>query len=299
MSKYISFDHFSDSDYEQFINDIPKYLLLKPIRSITNYKNNPRVKSFRDESIDEQFIRNLYLKEYRNEKKILQTHLLTIIDKLFIKKELNDQEYECLKNGNFTSEEFDKVALKLLETSKIKVKYIIKLLNIDDSLFYRFHSEEKNRKIEAENYKLKNRIKEINEKNKELQAEIKSYIDKIGMYKELEAKYKILEEENIKFKNHISSQESIVSRDNKSVRNIEVKDIINSIEKNMSHETYSLLLNTYKNMQLSHMDTKEILNKLYDMKNSLVEEEKMTEIKNIVFIEYILVSVKEIMKNGK
>lgn len=297
-NKHLSFNYFSDMDYEEFIHDIPKYLLLKPIRNITAYKNNPRIRSFRDESIDEQFIQNLYLKEYRSEKKLLQTHLLTIIDKFFIKVELSNHEYDSLKTGTFTNEEFERVALKLLKTSKIKTKYIRKLLNIDDILFFKFESEERYRKKESEISELKNKMELLHEQNLDLQLEIKNYIDKTQTYKNMEVKNKLLEDEIRKLKDYTLSYDSIEDKDNKYEKNIEIEDVIKLIKKNMNHETYPLVLKTYENMHLDHMDLKEILDKSYEMKNNLVDEDEISRIKSIVFIEYILLSIKEIIKNG-
>lgn len=68
IADYISFDFFNKSEYAEFINDIPKEILLKPLRNIQKYKNHPRIKPFRDEYIDEKFVRSLYIKEFNEGK---------------------------------------------------------------------------------------------------------------------------------------------------------------------------------------------------------------------------------------
>jgi len=297
--KYISFDGFNEIDYEQFINDLPKKLLLKPIRNIENYKKNPRIKSFREESIDENFIRELYLKDYRSEKKLLQTHLLTIMDKVYIKKELSNKEYDILKKRTFTKEEFDNISLKLLENSAIKTKYIKKLLNVSDDLLYRFESDKKHRKKEEEIEKFKINEKVLMNKIEDFKATIEKYVLKDKMYQDIDKKNILLHEEIKRLENQISTYESTKQADNrheKEVGNIEC--ILKLVKESINREMYSVILNKYKNMDFKDASVNEILDTLYEVKKHLIEGKKFHEIKSIIFIEYIIINMREIIKNG-
>ena len=165
---YITFENFNYNDYEEFINDIPKKTLLLPIKKIHTYRNNPLIKSFRDDAIDDKIVRDFYLKEYKNKKSTLQNHLLVIIDKN-IKEILNTTEYTLLRNNEFDNNGFNQVALKMLDKSSIKPKYLKKFFDIQDDVMNEYENNKNSKKIEKELVELKKNDEKLRKKIKELE----------------------------------------------------------------------------------------------------------------------------------
>lgn len=296
--EYITFKNFKEEDYAKFISDFPKKILIKTLRKIQKYKNNPRIKSFRDESIDEKLIYELYLKEYRSKNDLLQNNLLTLIDKGDIKKSLNTEEYNLLSNNNCSKEAFENIALKLLKKSSIKSEYLIKLLDLSDDIICKYESEKNNQKREKE---LEN-LKQSEEKLKKQILELKHVIEqntrdfelKNKEYESIIKKNKLLHEENNKLKTKLNEKKEIKDNDNSNLK-ININDIIKSVEKDIN---YSSILAMYRNMNLNNLDLHIFLDEIYKIKQNLLEEQELEKIKDIVFIEYIMIKVKEIVNNG-
>jgi hypothetical protein len=299
--EYITFKKFKEEDYEKFINDIPKKILIKPLRKIQKYKTHPRIKSFRDESVDEKFVRDLYLKEFRNKSDSLQNHLLMMIDKCDIKKVLSTEEYELLSNNKCSKKELENIALKVLENSAIKPEYLIKLLDLSEDIIYKYKSEKNNEKRRKELENLKQSEEKLKKEVLKLQHIIEQNTHDFKLRdKEYESIIKeniLLHEENKKLEAKLNEQKDKKNNDD-SLLKTNMNDILKLIEGDINDLSYSSLLTVYENMNLKNLDLSAFFAEVYRIKQNLMMHEQLKEIKSIVFIEYMMIKIKEIIING-
>lgn len=293
IADYISFNFFSKSDYAEFINDIPKEVLLKPLRNIQKYKNHPRIKPFRDEYIDEKFVRSLYIKEFNEGKNQLQNHLLTFIDKIIIKKKLSNDDYLALKNKNCDDQKFEYIVLKLLKEANLKSKYLQKLLNLNDHIMYKYENEKKDRK----NKKIINTFEENENKFQKRIADQERTID------ELKQQNERLIKENLEIKSALEKIQNLNAKIEKSQKNekkiVDISELMSSVEKDVKNKEYNFLIDIYKKYDLENKSLDDLFDNLFALHKQLFEQENYEDLKSIIFIEYIFLNLKEIMNNGR
>lgn len=287
MKTYMTFETFNEEEYREFINDLSKETLLKILKVIPKYKNNPLIKNFRDSKIDDKFIRNLYIKEYQEGKTQLEDHLLVLVDKT-IKKELSQDEYFLLKNKTYDDETFEFIALKLLNKSKIKSKYIKKLFNLNNNIINRYESDKKNKEVIKEFQQRENELKEqVDELNKT--------VDNLKQHnEELINKTKQLESEIEKYKLTNNEKNQNKPLDNKKIK---LEDILLFLKNDIYEIEYNTLLELFKSYNLYELELCDLLDRLTSIKKEFLNKKNFESIKNILLLEYILIKIKEITNN--
>lgn len=282
---YITLETFSEEEYVELINDLPKDLLISILKRIPKYKNNPRIKNFRDSMIDDKFVRNLFIKEYKEGKTQLTTQLLTFFDKV-IKNELTQEEYALLKDNKYDDEKFELIVLKLLNESNIKSKYLKKLFNLSNTLISRYENDKKNKKVIEEfqnrENKLKNQIDELTEAIDILKKNNESLKNETKQLKETIDKNKLIDIEKMQ---------------NKSLKGEELIDILSFLKRDIDEAKYDTLLNAFNSWNLYDLEFYDLLDRLTLIKKEFLEKKNFENIKNILLIEYILIKTKEIMRN--
>ena len=219
--------------------------------------------------------------------------MLTFIDRIIIKKKLNNDDYLALKNKNCDEQKFEDIVLKLLKEANLKSKYLKKLLNLNDQIMYKYENEKKDRN----NKKIINAFEENEYKLQKRIADQEITID------ELKQQNEKLIKENLEIKSTLERIQNLNTKRGESQKNekkiIDISDLMSSIEKEIKNKEYNFLIDIYKKYGLESKSLDDLLDNLFAVHKNLFEQENYEELKNIIFIEYIFLKLKEIMNNGR
>lgn len=305
MIKYLSFSSFTDSEYELFLKSCPRKILIQPLKKIPKYKNHPLIKSFREEKIKLEVIIKFYMDDFTKDKKILNLELIKLIDKLCFKAVLEENEYKIIVDeSDKLSSSYKQVVLKLLEPDKciLKLKYLVKLLDLPEKLVFTLNQKEKYDVLISENKKLTHEISKLNceivqnlnEKNN-LIEEINKYKcneknlnNQINFYKE---SLEVLKNEKKAIEIELSQLREISNKSSFEKKDINLNKLLYLGLEKIENTEYSKLLELFNNLKLNSIEIEEIIDKISILKLEYCKYKKINDIKNLIILEYMIMNI--------
>ncbi len=310
INNYLSFDSFEKKDLEDFLNLLPRDLLVIPISKKKKYGKEVGIKGFRPESYQLSVIIRIYIKEITTEKRnsFLGYNLLAYADML-IKKDLDDKDYKLLSEKNYTPDELKGILNKLFDKKSINSKYLLLMLGLTNEQNENYINVSLNelksefniqtQKKDEEIKKLKNEIKNLSKKfNENKLATDKLQKENNNLTKIIQKK----DDDNIILKNkldEISTENHKLNEELEKTKKLPKtkKEILKEISQSTSKIDYKQINTLYQNLNIQ--DFENYISIIHEIKLEFINKKDFETLSNVIFIEYILTKIKEIEENGK